>query len=455
MPHSTADTDVYQLPGDHMDLDLPILGDDLPEGEAFPAANQQQSSELSEVIQSTSTASAPMRRKRRTARVLPTDLATELRNRDLADWNADYLKNMDAAVHARKQARGAQQAKKNAEQYLWGGGIGGIANHFVRSMIPNPFNMFIGDKLFERVVGVTRKKVAGVKHDRDSGIDDATQGESRRVRQRTGEPSDELGRAVDDEGWVPPGADEVELPREAVTALDDEQIFSAMPWNMSASIRGSSALPRSGRVGLPDQSRPGSRLVSASPLLGRGQPLRIEPLKSLESDGDMGFGGDDYALAGPSSPPTMVDAPDHRSTRVQEALSAEGSNFLDFVTDAIVEKRNRVRSGLEPMADILQAEAAASIDEIKFEELLPPAENTKMIACQGLMMVLALGTRSMLDVQQPEGFGDINLKLTESAKASQVVEISDGEESEAEESVAEEDSTAENREDEALGEEAE
>jgi meiotic recombination protein REC8 len=420
-----------------MDLDLPIFGVDLPEGEAFPAASHQQSSELSEVIQSTSTASAPMRRKRRAARVLPVDLATELRNRDLADWNADYLKNMDAALHARKQACVAQQAKKNAEQFLWGGGIAGVAHLFVGSTLPNPFSMFIGDNLFERVVGVTRKMVAGVKHDHDSGIDDATQGESRRVRQRTGEPEDELGRAMDDEGFFRPGGDEVELPREAVTALDDEQMFSAMPWNMSASIRGSSALPRSGRVGLPDQSRPRSRLVSASPLLNRGQPLRIEPLENMESDGDLGLGGDEFALRGLSSPPTVLGAPDHQYTHVCEALSAEGSNFLDFVTDAIVEKRSRVRTGLEPMSNMLQAEATADIDEITFEELLPFAENKKMIACQGLMMVLALGTKSMLDVQQPDHFGDINLKLMETAKASHVVEISDGEESEAKEVVAE------------------
>ena len=423
-------TDIYQLPNDPMDLDLHILGDDLPEGEAFPTGGQQSSDQI-EVVHSTSTASAPMRRKQRAARVLPTDSAMELRNKDLADWNANYLENMDAAIKVKKQGRVALQAKKDAEHIIWGGGMGGIAQQFAGLPGPNPFEMFIGDNFFEFVTGQSRKKGAGMKHDRDSGIDDATQDESRRVRQKTGEPEEEIGRGLEDEGFFMPGGDEVEMPREAVTALDDQQIFSAMPWNASASKHGSSAIPGSRRIGLMDQgrisSRPGSRLVSASPLHGRGQALGLDALKGLESEGDFGMGEDDFAMPGPepTSPPTVVGSPQVASTRVREALSAEGANFLDFVTEAIVEKRSRAQ------ADIAGDDAA---DGITFADLLPPKENTKMIACQGLMMVLALGTKGMLDVQQPEDFGDIDLKLTEQAKASQVVEISDGDDEEDDES---------------------
>jgi meiotic recombination protein REC8 len=422
-------TDPYQFPGDQMDMDFPIYGDDLPECEAFSSSAQQQSSQHSEVVESSDTVAAPMRR-RRVPRTLPTDAAVELRNKDLAEWNTKYRENMKAAAREKIKNRAATQAKLNAEHYVWGSGLGGIGARIFKGQGPNPFGMFIGDNLFELVTGVSRKKVAGVKHDRDSGIDDATQEESRRVRQKTGEP--EIGRGGDDEDFFMPGGDDVpvELPREAVSALDDQQIFSAMPWNISASIRGSSAIPRSGRVGMigsVEQGRHGSRLVSASPLHGRGQPSALEGLKNLTSDAD--YGGDEFGLLGPSSEFPEPAAPLETSARVREALSTEGENFLTFVTESITEKRNRAQADLEPMSDILQAEAAADIEDITFEELLPPAENTKMIACQGLMMVLALGTKGMLNVQQPEDFGEINLKLTEKAKAMQVIEISHGEES--------------------------
>jgi hypothetical protein len=172
-------------------------------------------------------------------------------------------------------------------------------------------------------------------------------------------------------------------------------------------------------------------MVSASPLHGRGQLLGLEPLLNLGSDGGDALGGDDFAAPGPgpSSPPTVVGAAVQPSTRVREALSAEGENFLEFVTEAIVEKRN----GAQPdVYDSKQQEDMIEVYDVTFEELLPPVENNKMIACQGLMMVLALGTKGMLDVQQHEGFGDINLRLTDKAEASHVVEISNGEESEPE-----------------------
>jgi meiotic recombination protein REC8 len=293
--------------------------------------------------------------------------------------------------------------------------------------------MFIGDNLFELATGFSRKKVAGSKHDRDSGIDDATQNESRRVRQKIGESEEELARGVEDEGFsMPIGEVEVELPREAVSALDDQQVSSAMPWNISASKHGSSAIPRSGRFSMMDQgrsgNRPGSRLVSASPLLGHGLPLDLEALQYLESEGDVGTGGDEFAIPGPSSPPTVI-GPQKTSTRISAALSVECKNFLEFVIEAIIEKHNHAQPGFH----LLATKATAGLDEITFQELLPPANNNKIVACQGLMMVLTLGTKDMLNVQQPEDFSGISLKLTEKAKASQVIEISDSEEDESEE----------------------
>jgi hypothetical protein len=116
------------------------------------------------------------------------------------------------------------------------------------------------------------------------------------------------------------------------------------------------------------------------------------------------------------------------SARIREALSTEGENFLSFVNERVVEKREGVQTYPEHMSDVFGTEAAADVEDITFEELLPPTENTKIIACQGFMMVLGLSSKGMLDVQQPQYLGDISLKLTEKVKALRVIEISDSEE---------------------------
>lgn len=416
-------TDIYQLPGDHMDLDLPYFGDDLPEGEAFPVASQQ-SSDPTEILHSTSTASAPMRRKARTVRVLPTDANTTLGHQVLADWNANYLENMAAASKEKNKNRVTYQAKKDAEQFLWGGGMGGIVQQFAGLPGPTPFDMFMGDNFFEFVTGESRTKAKAVKHDRDSGIDDVTQGESRNVRQKTNDPDGEFGRGMDDDAVFLPGDDDIELPREGATALNDEQIFSAMPWN-SVSRHGSSVVPGGKRPGFVDagrSSRPGSRMVTPTPL-----PQPPVPLNFDSEAGGIDMGDDEYPPSGPSSPPTVIGAPSHVSTQMRDALPTEDGNFLDFVMQAIIEKRDRAQAQLDPVMDAEEAEATFQIKEVTLEELLPPQSNNTMIACQGLLMVLTLGTKGLLDVQQDEHFGSIRVKWSAQAQASQVVEISDGE----------------------------
>ncbi|KAJ4358948.1 R8 protein [Ascochyta clinopodiicola] len=394
------------LIGDQMDVDLPIYGDDLPDVEATSSAVAQQQ----EVMESSSSVAAPMRRKKRAAQALPQDRRMELRNAELLSWNSDYLSNMKEAARSKVQHRVLQQAKKNAEHYVWGAGLGGLGRDQFGAR--GPLGRFMGDSLFELFTGMSRNQKATPKRDRDSGIDEATQQEARRKRQRTTEP-EEIGRAQDDDGFFMLGGEEdVELPREAASALDDEQLFSAMPWNISASKRGSSAIPLSARVTLMSEqgrqgSRAGSRMVSASPLLRRstGHPGDFEALQSLDSDA---LGGDDFPFAAPTSDPAEEEGTMQPSVRVREALSAEGENFFSFVVDAITEKRDRVQDGVET---------------ITFEELLPPPKTGKMIACQGFLMLLSLGTKGMLDVQQPAAFGDITLGLSRQAKALQTVEV--------------------------------
>ncbi|KAF2629688.1 hypothetical protein BU25DRAFT_489699 [Macroventuria anomochaeta] len=421
------------LVGNQMELDLPIYGDGLPEAEATSSPVDQQHSEPSEVVESSSSVAAPMRRKKRAARALPKDTRLELRNSEILGWNTNYLKNMKEAARSKVQHRVQQQAKKNAEHYVWGAGIGGLGRDTFGAQ--GPLSRFMGDNLFELLTGTSRNPKATPKRDRDSGIDEATQEEARRKRQKTAEPEEEVGRGQDDEGLFMLGGDEeVELPREAVSALDDQQIFSAMPWNISASKRGSSAIPLSGRVTMMSEqgrqgSRAGSRMVSASPLLRRstGRLGEFEALQSLDSDA---LGGDDFVFAAPTSDPAGAEeATTQPSLRVREALSAEGQNFLTFVAEAITEKCTRALANLAEMPDADQTEAT-KVEQVTFEELLPPPETNKTIACQGFLMLLSLGTKGMLDVQQPTAFEDITLKLTEKAKAMNTVEVQDGDQAE-------------------------
>ena len=231
--------------GSQMDLDLPLLGSDLPDGDAFPPNSQdtQNSKDMhnqpSEVLEPSSNVVASLRGRPRGPRVLPIDTVQELRNRDIADWNVNYLANMRAASKAKAQYRNAKLAKKNAEHWMWGGGIGGIAARARGLSVSTPFERFIGDELFKFYTGIDRKGGA-LKRDRDSGIDEATQEEARRVRRRADDYEEEIGRGQEHDEMLVAGEDDVEMAREAQERLSD------MPWNITASIRGSSAVPMSG-----------------------------------------------------------------------------------------------------------------------------------------------------------------------------------------------------------------
>ncbi|KAF2741177.1 hypothetical protein EJ04DRAFT_530763 [Polyplosphaeria fusca] len=415
---------------DQMDIDMPILGDDVIEDPPFPMIGQQEGQESTDLFESVSTQAAPMQRKRRKTRIIPADTMMELHNQDLADWNRDYLQNMAAASRVKNAHHAARMAKKNAEYWVWGAGIGGFAD-------PN----FRGDALFELLTGKKRYASPKGTRDRDSGIDDETQGDSRPTHRKLDE-DEQIGLHDEEEGVFPNDNEEVELPRDAPLALDDDLGLSAMPWNISASIRGSSAIPRSGRAGAPSSltGPPGSlrhrtgRMISASPLHGRGQPGGLETLGGLGGDEDFGnFPSDDFDFGGPAgfdSSSVAGAAIAQPSVRMHEGLTVEGGNFLAFVHDAIADKRRRHQESLGDLDDPLQVEAAADVDEVLFEEILPPTENSRRVAAQGFMMALTLGTRGILDVKQGELYGEIVLLITEKGKLAQPENEADQEENE-------------------------
>lgn len=429
LPKITYTFEAYA--SNRMEVDLPIYGDDLPDNEAVSPTADQNVSEHVEVIESSSSVAAPMCRQKRSAKTLPKDTRLELGNTELLNWNTNYLQNMKEAARLKSRSRMQQRAKKNAEHYVWGAGIGGLGRDPFATQ--GPLNQFMGDRLFQTFTGMSRNPMSTPKRDRDSGIDEITQEEALRKRQKTIEPEEEVGRGQDDGALFMLGGDEeVELPREVAPALDDQQIFSAMPWNISASKRGSSAIPLSGRITtLSEQgrqgSRAGSRMVSASPLLrhSTGRIGDFEALQSVDSDA---FEGDDFVYAALTSDPIETKGSGFQlAVRVREALSAEGGNFFAFVTEAIAEKRNRALSDSSQVPDGNQSRAT-EVSQITFDELLPPHATNRLVACQGFLMLLSLGTKGLLDIQQPHAFEDITTNPTEKGKAMHIIDTQYGDE---------------------------
>lgn len=210
-----------------------------------------------------------------------------------------------------------------------------------------------------------------------------------------------------------------------------------MPWNVTASIHGSrhGSLPRgrgyaSSLGGFPSSAggpssappiagipgsldRRGSRITSASPLVGRG----LERLSSLElptHEGDDDLlgahvssseqGGGDFQLYGPAAGVDTQTAAQSQWTKA--ALDQESLNFLEFVKADIASKA--APAGEEE--DELSGDEIARSTVI-FEELLPPAEHTKAVAAQALLHVLSLASKNLISVQQPEGYGPIRVGL--------------------------------------------
>ena len=166
-------------------------------------------------------------------------------------------------------------------------------------------------------------------------------------------------------------------------------------------------------------ARPGSlerrvsRITSASPLLGRG-PQRYSSLELPTADDTAALWADrpvsddqaldDFQLHGPGAVVSTQTAAD--SQWVKSTLNQEANNFLTFVEAQI--------AALPPPDDDEEDELSGLMQpktSVAFEELLPPQENTKIVAAQALYHVLALATKSLLNVNQDLADGSINLSL--------------------------------------------
>ena len=214
-----------------------------------------------------------------------------------------------------------------------------------------------------------------------------------------------------------------------------------MPWNITASIRGSRQGSRQGSMtrvrgltssvgGFPTSaggpsslppfpaSLPGSldrrasRLTSASPLFGRGtrRPGSLNVSSHHTEDDSLGapFVFDDPALEefqlyGPAA--TVDTQTAMQSQWVKAALDQESTNFLDFVK-AELAATEEAEDGDDELGGTV-----AQLKKVSFHQLLPPSQHSKIVAAQAFHHVLALATKGLLKVEQEVGYGPIELAI--------------------------------------------
>jgi hypothetical protein len=394
--------------GDEMDLDMPLAGDDygLPEGEtslsgAYFLSNPD-SLYIEESNDTQEVAGVPLQRTRRVPKSIAIDKSVELRKQVLADWMAHYSTNMQNAQETNLAHKVPHQAKRNAEHWILGVGLGGVGSGIGVDHFQSPLDDFAGNSLYEMITGVDASDRDRKRVREDDSEEESTNSE-RRVRQRPDET--DVGRAVDMdlEDGVHFQDDDVELPREAQDMMDD--LTSTMPWNISASLRGSS-LPRGATNLLAPSSITGrgARLVSASPLASRSRPTGLDEV--LVPDSTLDVDGQPLKTNGSSAEVGQFEVADGNSQSQSTALDRESNNFLAYVADTIAAKQTEA----EMLALQLDVDAEDMTD-ITFDEILSPETNSKAAAAQGLMHLLTLGTRNLIAVTQREAFGTITMRV--------------------------------------------
>jgi hypothetical protein len=304
--------------------------------------------------------------------------------------------------------------------------------------------MFAGEGLRRLLTG-TEERVSGEKRARE---DDDVEEEARRVRARMAEEEEEIARAslagpVDEMIQLPGDEDDaMEVARDALEDLPDSS--TAMPWNTSASQlretsvgrRGSSILSSLSRQ--QQQQRHGSRVPEMSPLVGRGAHTGVIEVSSIVEDvaegvakgvakvmGD-GMGEGEEALLLEESPSAAAVAfelfgpaagVDTQTAGQEEwlrrVMEREARNFFGFVT-AAVETGNQT-------GDRDNGER-----KVTFEQLLPPENNSKDVAAQGLYHVLSLASGGWIRVAQEVAYGEIELMIAEGAEGVEGIERMEG-----------------------------
>lgn len=139
-----------------------------------------------------STATSAPHRRASAAKPLEFDERPGLTNDELRQWNEGYVGNMKEAVNAKHPYKLAHQAKKNAEHWVLGQGIGSAGTGLGQNHEFGPLKMFSGTTLLAALTG-RKLSAAGTKHARTASIPSVGEEEERRVRAREGE-GQQIGR---------------------------------------------------------------------------------------------------------------------------------------------------------------------------------------------------------------------------------------------------------------------
>lgn len=381
-----------------MDLDdvPPLQYDDGSDGQPSPTTPQKST----QSFQSPETAIVGLRLQPRAVRIIPMDRDTTLHNRTIRDWTSSYVEHMLEVRSRRLGQKAKSQAKRNAEYWISQVGLGGVG----MSPRMSPLSMFQGENFINTIVPLPTPSTRNRKRGREHFDSDDEFEERRRSRD---EVEAGLGWGGND-GAIRGPDDEVEVAREAQPELDD--VSTVMPWNITASVRGSSA------HGLSSIARVASsvkgltsfgtgidirRRDTESPLVGRGTSLGSNQLIQLgDTRISSDFAGpDDLALLG-AEHELSEDEEEQVQTQTESqmqraALDRESDNFLSFIQDGIEAKQDVEEDAMT----------------VTFEELLPSDTTSKMVAAQGLFHVLALGTKDLIRARQDQSFDEIHIGL--------------------------------------------
>lgn len=452
--------------------DQPVFrGDDeppLPDAAPFsarhpssvPLEQHLQSSSAHPNQEASSVIEAAPQRRIRTRPAIKVDLETQIHNTVLKAWDVNYRHNM--AADRRKHdhfTSTLHQAKKNAEDLVLGIGLSGLGREFDDDLEHPLRKAFGGQALFDLLTG-RESTPAGKKRGHTSNESDDEDEEDRRTRLRSND-GQEVGRGEhrqyqfdDVDGILAQGDDYMvsslpilfycarlslgqptEIGRHAPSSLPDvDSIRNSMPWNILSSRAGSAHPPvLTSSIGAfaggfepaydPPSTR-GHRLTSASPLFGRGKQS-VTRYSSLEIPGPARTSGElltfddndfqlpdvedeEFEIYGPAAGVSTQLA--NNSQWLANTLEDEANNFFAFL-QAEIEQRHPVLE--KPESQELGSDVGNRSGQhtVTFNDLLPPASNTKVVGAQGLLHVLTLVTRGAVTVKQEEDFGDIEMSI--------------------------------------------
>lgn len=396
--------------------------------------------------------------------LVPMDNPAELQNRVLGEWNGHYLEFMEEAHVENAGKISLAQAKRNAAYWVLDQGVGGVHADFGDDQDEHPLALFSGQALLHALLGPQAQAKSRKRTRSPSGEDEDDSTESRRVRSsphgQDGIRPDDDGVQIiaDDEQGLTLGDDEIgpEVGRHEQPPMSEHQ--DSFPWNAYASSKqgsrhgsvraltsiagaSSSAGRRPGLDFAPSSigSKQVSRLFAESPLEQRRKLLRHSSILSGSRQGQEDAGidsadddfsldldisdtaldgrlarnlkdADDFELYGPAAAVSTQQAADPQW--LASTLEQEAFNFLSFLRTTVEGKQAVLEHG-EDNGDVT----------VTFEELLPPEDNSEIVAAQGLLHVLSLATKGFITVRQEKDFGSIEVGiLTEPTTSGQEVE---------------------------------